>query len=309
VLSHEERSAQKSEELAVMRRVRNATHQGGDAPIEGDWVGPVRLGDNAPDFVQKSTEGTIRFHEWMGDSWIVLFAHPGDFTPVCTTELGMVARLKSEFDRRNVKALGLSVDPMFRHEIWACDIAETQGIELNFPLLADTDRKVARLYDMIHPNAHATETVRSTFIIDPNKIVRFVHSYPASTGRNFDEILRIIDSLQLADTHRVATPGNWSQGDNVLIPASIPNPEADRLFPRGYAELKPYLRVTPQPNLKSAPPNEWLSLKLDKSSTEELLREVLSRSAGNRAALNHIRLTTLRAILDDGDQKETQPDH
>lgn len=286
-----------------MRLVRNATDQSGDASVEEDWGRSLRLGDKAPDFAQKSTKGTIRLHEWMGDSWVVLFAHPGDFTPVCTTELGMVAQMKPEFDRRNVKALGLSVDPNFRHEEWARDIAETQGIELNFPLLADTDRKVARLYDMIHPNSHATETVRSTFIIDPNKVVRFVHTYPASTGRNFDEILRIIDSLQLTDTHRVATPGNWSQGDDVLILASIPNPEADKLFPQGYTQLKPYLRWTPQPDLKSTSSNEWPTLKLDEWSTEELLREVLSRGAGNRAALDHARAMTLRAILDDGDEK------
>jgi alkyl hydroperoxide reductase subunit AhpC len=184
----------------------------------------------------------------MGESWAVLFSHPADFTPVCTTELGTVARLKPEFDRRKVKVIGLSVDPLFFHEKWAGDIAETQGAELNFPLLADADRKVAQLYDMIHPNAHATETVRSVFIIDPDKTVRLIHTYPASTGRNFDELLRVIDSLQLTDDQKVATPANWKPGEDVVILPSVRNDEADKLFPGGYRELKPYLRITPQPN-------------------------------------------------------------
>lgn len=208
----------------------------------------LRLGDKAPDFTQDSTQGPIHFYEWMGDSWAVLFSHPADFTPVCTTELGTVARLKPEFDRRKVKVIGLSVDPLFFHEQWAGDIAETQGAELNFPLLADADRKVAQLYDMIHPNAHATETVRSVFIIDPDKTVRLIHTYPAATGRNFDELLRVIDSLQLTDDQKVATPANWKPGEDVVILPSVRNDEADKLFPQGYKELKPYLRITPQPN-------------------------------------------------------------
>jgi alkyl hydroperoxide reductase subunit AhpC len=184
----------------------------------------------------------------MGDSWAILFSHPADFTPVCTTELGLVARLKPEFDKRNVKVIGLSVDPLMFHARWADDIAETQGAELNFPLLADADRTVAQLYDMIHPNAHATATVRSVFIIDPSKTVRLILTYPASTGRNFDELLRVIDSLQLTDDQKVATPANWNSGDDVVILPSIRNEQADKLFPRGYKELKPYLRITPQPN-------------------------------------------------------------
>ncbi len=209
---------------------------------------PVRLGDKAPDFTQVSTQGPIHFYDWMGDSWAVLFSHPADFTPVCTTELGMVARLKPEFDKRNVKAIGLSVDSLFRHSAWAHDIAETQEVALNFPLLADADRKVARLYDMIHPNAHETETVRSVFVIDPKKTVRLIQTYPAATGRNFDELLRVIDSLQLTDGQKIATPANWKPGEDVVILPSIRNTEADKLFPRGYKELKPYLRITPQPN-------------------------------------------------------------
>lgn len=208
----------------------------------------LRLGDRAPDFTQDSTQGPIHLYEWMGDSWAVLFSHPADFTPVCTTELGMVAHLKPEFDKRNVKVIGLSVDPLFRHNAWAGDIAETQGVELNFPLLADADRKVAQLYDMIHPNAHPTETVRSVFIIDPKKTVRLIHTYPATTGRNFDELLRVIDSMQLTDDKKIATPANWKPGEDVVILPSIRNREADKLFPKGYRELKPYLRITPQPN-------------------------------------------------------------
>ena len=207
-----------------------------------------QLGDLAPDFSQESTEGTIRFHEWLADSWGVLFSHPADFTPVCTTELGMVARLKPEFDKRNTKVIGLSVDPLDKHNGWADDIAETQGARLNFPLLADADRSVSELYGMIHPNADSTATVRSVFVIDPNKKVRLTLTYPAPTGRNFDEILRVIDSLQLTEYEKVATPVNWKDGDDVVILPSITNEEADKMFPRGYKELKPYLRMTPQPN-------------------------------------------------------------
>ncbi|MCH8160281.1 MAG: peroxiredoxin [Chloroflexi bacterium] len=208
----------------------------------------LRLGDEAPDFTQDSTQGPIHLYDWMGDGWAVLFSHPADFTPVCTTELGMVAALKPEFDKRNVKVIGLSVDPVDSHKKWSEDIAETQGSELNFPLLADADRKVAQLYDMIHPNADSTATVRSVFIIDPKKKLRLTLTYPAPTGRNFDELLRVIDSLQLTDNEKVATPANWKDGDDVVILPTIPNEEADKLFPKGYKELKPYLRMTPQPN-------------------------------------------------------------
>ncbi len=210
----------------------------------------LQLGDIAPDFEQQSTLGRIRFHEWLGDSWGVLFSHPKDFTPVCTTELGYVARLKPEFEKRGVKVIGLSVDPLDSHEKWAGDIAETQGHSLNFPLIADADRKVSDLYGMIHPKANDTLTVRSVFVIDPQKKIRLTITYPASTGRDFNEILRVIDSLQLTDKHRVATPVNWKQGDDVIIAPSLTDPaEVKRLFPKGYKELKPYLRVTPQPNL------------------------------------------------------------
>jgi len=208
----------------------------------------IRLGDIAPDFTQESTEGTINFHEWAGDSWVILFSHPKDYTPVCTTELGMVAGLKDEFDRRNVKCMGLSVDPLEDHRGWAGDIEETQGTALNFPLLADADRSVSDLYDMIHPNANDTLTVRSVFIIDSNRKVRLTLTYPASTGRNFDELLRVIDSLQLTDSHKLATPANWQHGDDCIIVPSVTNEEAQELFPAGFTEIKPYLRTTPQPS-------------------------------------------------------------
>ena len=208
----------------------------------------LRLGDKVPDFTQDSTQGPIHLYDWMGDGWAVLFSHPADFTPVCTTELGMVAALKPEFDKRNVKVIGLSVDPVDSHEKWAKDIAETTGSELNFPLLADADRKVAQLYVMIHPSADSTMKVRSVFISDPKKTLRLTLTYPAPTGRNFDELLRVIDSLQLTDNEKVATPANWKDGDDVVILPSISNEEADKLFPKGYKELKPYLRMTPQPN-------------------------------------------------------------
>jgi alkyl hydroperoxide reductase subunit AhpC len=206
----------------------------------------IRLGDAAPDFTQESTEGPIHFSEWKGDSWAILFSHPADFTPVCTTELGQVAKLKPEFDRRNVKPIGLSVDPIESHTRWVGDIKETQGEALNFPLLADADRSVATLYDMIQGEA-ATTTVRSVFVIDPKGIVRLTLTYPASTGRNFDEILRVIDSLQLTDGYRVATPANWKSGDDVVVLPAVKNEEADKLFPKGYTEVKPYLRTTPDP--------------------------------------------------------------
>ncbi len=208
----------------------------------------LQLGDTAPDFTAESTEGTLRFHEWLGDSWGVLFSHPKDFTPVCTTELGEVARLKAEFGRRNVKVIGLSVDPLADHQAWAGDIAETQGQALNFPLLADPDRTVSNLYGMIHPNANDTLTVRSVFVIDPNKKVRLTITYPASTGRNFAELLRVIDSLQLTDGYKVATPVNWQDGDDVIVVPALSDEDARPLFPKGWKTLKPYLRVTPQPN-------------------------------------------------------------
>ena len=209
----------------------------------------LRLGDTAPNFDQDSTEGKINFYNWAGNSWVVFFSHPKDFTPVCTTELGAVAKLKPEFDKRGVKAIGLSVDPVNDHQLWKKDIEETQNCKLNFPLLADGDRKVATLYNMIHPNASETFTVRSVFIIDPQKKVRLIITYPAATGRNFDEILRVIDSLQLTDKHKVATPVNWKQGDDVIIsPAVKDEAEIKKLFPKGYKALKPYLRITPQPN-------------------------------------------------------------
>ena len=204
----------------------------------------LRLGDKAPDFAQESTQGQIHFSEWQGASWVIFFSHPADFTPVCTTELGMVARLKPEFDRRNVKAIGLSVDPVESHQKGAGDIEETPGAALNFPLLADSDREVAQLYDMLPPEAAGPGTVRSVFIIDPKGVIRLTLTYPASTGRNFDEILRVIDSLQLTDKERVATPVNWQPGGEVVILPAISNEEADRLFPQGYRLVKPYLRLT-----------------------------------------------------------------
>jgi alkyl hydroperoxide reductase subunit AhpC len=209
----------------------------------------IRLGDIAPDFTQESTKGTINFHDWAGDSWVVLFSHPKDFTPVCTTELGEVAKLKPQFDRRGAKIIGLSVDGIEDHNAWIADIKETQGARLNFPLIADSDRTVSNLYDMIHPNADDTLTVRSVFVIDSNKKVRLIITYPASTGRNFAEILRAIDSLQLTDNHKVATPVDWQHGDNVIIVPSLSNDEAKVLFPGGWDEQKPYLRVVEQPNL------------------------------------------------------------
>ena len=207
----------------------------------------VRLGDEAPDFTADSTEGTISFHEWKGDSWAILFSHPRDFTPVCTTELGRVAALKPEFDKRDVKVLGLSVDGVQEHEAWSQDIEDVTGAALNFPLLADPDHKVADLYDMIHPNANDTQTVRSVFVVGADNKVKLTLTYPASTGRNFDEILRVIDSLQLTAKHRVATPSDWKQGEDVIITTAVTDDEAAELFP-GYETKKPYLRVTKQPS-------------------------------------------------------------
>lgn len=208
----------------------------------------IRLGDEAPDFTAETTEGTLSFHEWMGDSWAVLFSHPKNYTPVCTTELGMAARLKPEFDKRNVKIIGLSVDALDSHAGWAKDIEETQGAAVNFPMIADHDRKVADLYDMIHPNANDTLTVRSVFVVDPNKKVKLTLTYPASTGRNFDELLRVIDSLQLTANHSVATPVNWKDGDDCIIVPSLSDEDAKKKFPDGWLTVKPYLRLTKQPN-------------------------------------------------------------
>lgn len=209
----------------------------------------LRLGDFVPDFTQDSTEGSISFYDWAGDNWVVLFSHPADYTPVCTTELGQVAKLQSQFAERNVKPIGLSVDSLEDHKGWMGDIEETQGQAVNFPMLADSDRRVADLYDMIHPNANDTQTVRSVFIIDPSKKLRLMLTYPASTGRNFAEILRVIDSLQLTDRYSVATPANWQDGNDVIISPKLTDPEVlAEKFPKGYTELKPYLRVTPQPN-------------------------------------------------------------
>lgn len=209
----------------------------------------IRLGDVAPDFKASTTHGDIHFHEWLGDSWGLFFSHPADFTPVCTTELGRTASLKEEFDRRNVKAIALSVDPLDSHHSWIADIEETQHVKMNFPIIADEDRKVAEMYDMIHPNETDKFTVRTVFVIDPAKKVRLTLTYPPSTGRNFAEILRVIDSLQLTSGYSVATPVDWNNGEDVIISPSITDEVADEKFPKGYTKVKPYLRTTPQPNL------------------------------------------------------------
>ena len=209
----------------------------------------IRLGDTAPDFTAETTEGKLNFHEWKGDSWAILFSHPKDFTPVCTTELGYVARLKPSFEKRNVKVIGLSVDPLDSHKEWSKDIEETQGIAPNFPMIADKDREVAGLYSMIHENASDTMTVRTVFVVGPDNKVKLTLTYPASTGRNFDEILRVVDSLQLTAGYSVATPVNWKQGEDVIIAPAISDEDATAKFPKGFKALKPYLRVTPQPNL------------------------------------------------------------
>ena len=208
----------------------------------------LRLGDEAPNFTAQTTEGEIDFHQWLGDGWGVLFSHPADYTPVCTTELGATARLKSEFEKRNVKVAALSVDGLDSHRGWINDINETQDTTVNFPIIADEDKKVASLYDMIHPNADDKMTVRSVFIIGPDKKFKLMITYPASTGRNFHEILRVIDSLQLTAYQKVATPVNWEEGQDCVILPSVTNEEAEKLFPKGFKEVKPYLRLTPQPN-------------------------------------------------------------
>lgn len=209
----------------------------------------VRLGDTAPDFTAETTEGVIHFHEWLGNSWGIFFSHPADFTPVCTTELGEVAKLKPAFDKRGTKVIALSVDDVASHREWVPDIEETQHTRLNFPIIADEDRKVAVLYDMIHPNASEKTTVRSVFIIGSDKKIKLTLTYPASTGRNFDEILRVLDSLQLTANYSVATPANWQPGEDVIISPSVKDEEIPGKFPKGHTEIKPYLRTTPQPNL------------------------------------------------------------
>lgn len=209
----------------------------------------LRLGDTVPNFTQQSSEGEINFYDWVGDSWVILFSHPADYTPVCTTELGTVAKLKPEFEKRNTKVLALSVDDAESHRGWIGDINETQSTTVSYPILADGDRKVSNLYDMIHPNANNTLTVRSVFIIDPTKKLRLTLTYPASTGRNFDELLRVLDSLQLTDNYSVATPADWKDGEDCVIVPSLKDPEVlKEKFPKGYTEVKPYLRMTPQPN-------------------------------------------------------------
>jgi len=214
----------------------------------------IRIGDVAPDFTAETTEGTIKFHEWIGDSWAVLFSHPKDFTPVCTTELGYMARLKPEFDKRNTKIIGLSVDPVSDHKNWVGDIAETQGYAVNYPMIGDDDLTVAKLYDMIHPQASGgartandNATVRSVFIVGPDKKVKAMLVYPMSAGRNFDEVLRLLDALQLNARHAVATPVNWRPGDDVIIPTSVSDEEAKKKYPQGFKTLKPYLRTVAQP--------------------------------------------------------------
>jgi alkyl hydroperoxide reductase subunit AhpC len=208
----------------------------------------LHLGDTVPNFTQQSSEGEINFYDWAGDSWVVLFSHPADYTPVCTTELGEVAKLKPEFDKRNAKVIALSVDDVDSHSGWIGDINETQRTTVNYPILADADKKVSELYDMIHPNANAKVTVRTVFVIDPQRKLRLTITYPPSTGRNFEEILRVIDSLQLTDHYSVATPVNWKDGDDCVVVPSIPTEEARQKFPKGVTEVKPYLRMTPQPN-------------------------------------------------------------
>ncbi|MEA1849033.1 MULTISPECIES: peroxiredoxin [Chryseobacterium] len=209
----------------------------------------IKLGDTAPDFQAETSLGNLSFYEYLGDSWGILFSHPADYTPVCTTELGYTSKLKSEFDKRGTKVIALSVDGVEDHQNWIKDINETQQTDVQFPIIADKDRKISELYDFIHPNASATATVRSLLIIDPEKKVRLIITYPASTGRNFNEILRVLDSLQLVDSHKVATPVNWQDGDDVIVPPSVSTEEAKKIFPKGVKEIKPYLRYTPQPNI------------------------------------------------------------
>jgi alkyl hydroperoxide reductase subunit AhpC len=209
----------------------------------------LRLGDEAPDFTIETTEGTVNFHQYLGNSWGILFSHPKDYTPVCTTELGYVSKIKNEFDKRNVKILALSVDPLDSHHGWTKDINETQNTTVNYPIIADPEKKVANLYDMIHPNANETFTVRSVFIVGPDKKIKLTLTYPASTGRNFQEILRVIDSLQLTSSFSVATPANWQHGEDCIVVPTLSDDDANKKFPKGFKKIKPYLRYTPQPNL------------------------------------------------------------
>ena len=218
------------------------------SPEKSDRNMALRLGDEAPDFTAQTTEGTIRFHEWMGESWCILFSHPKNFTPVCTTELGMVAKIKPLLDRRNVKVIALSVDPLEDHLAWLGDINETQNTEINYPLIADPQRQVATLYEMIHPNASDDLTVRSVFIIGPDQKIKLTLTYPASCGRNFDEILRVVDSLQLTEKYNVLTPANWVDGDECIIPPEVPDALVSQHYPKGHRAEKAYLRYTPQPN-------------------------------------------------------------
>jgi len=206
------------------------------------------LGDVAPDFTADTNEGSINFHDWIGDDWVIFFSHPADYTPVCTTELGFTAKLKDEFAKRGAKAIALSVDSVEDHKGWIKDIEETQGVKMNFPIIADTDKNVSDLYSMIHPNANAKVTVRSVFVIDPQKKIRATFTYPPSAGRNFNEVLRLLDSLQLTDGYKVATPVNWVDGEDVIVVPTLSDDDADKLFPKGYKKIKPYLRTTPQPN-------------------------------------------------------------
>ncbi|MGX6647302.1 peroxiredoxin [Maricaulaceae bacterium MS644] len=206
------------------------------------------LGDVAPDFEAMTTDGKIKFHDWIGDDWVIFFSHPADYTPVCTTELGYTAKLKDEFKKRGAKAIALSVDPIADHHSWIKDIEETQNVTMNFPIIADEDRSVSALYYMIHPNADPKVTVRAVYIIDPNKKIRATFTYPPSAGRNFNEVLRLLDSLQLTDGYKVATPVNWEDGEDVIVVPSLSDADADKLFPKGYKKIKPYLRTTPQPN-------------------------------------------------------------
>lgn len=209
---------------------------------------PLRLGDEAPNFTAETTEGTVNFHEWLGDGWGILFSHPKDFTPVCTTELGAMAKITSEFKKRNVKVIAISVDPLDSHKGWIKDINETQNANVNFPMIADPERKVATLYDMIHPNALDNMTVRSVFVISPDKKIKLMITYPASTGRNFDEVLRVVDSLQLTAKYQVATPVNWKDGEDCIIVPAVTDDQIPSKFPKGHRAVKPYLRYTPQPN-------------------------------------------------------------
>jgi thioredoxin-dependent peroxiredoxin len=215
----------------------------------------LRIGDEAPDFTAQTTEGTVHFHEWIGDHWAILFSHPKDFTPVCTTELGYMAKLKPEFDKRNTKVIGLSIDPVDDHKRWAKDIEETQGTAVNYPMIGDPDLTVAKLYDMIHPNASGAQprtaadnaTIRSVFIVGPDKKIKLILTYPMTTGRNFDEVLRVLDSMQLTAKHKVATPVNWKAGEDVIIAGSVSNDDAKLKYPDGWKSPKPYLRIVPQP--------------------------------------------------------------